>query len=376
MADGDAQERSEKATDQRLKKVRSDGGLQRSQDLSAWLGVGAAAVVLPVALVSGAQAGREQLTLVRRVVAAPDPDLALTVLSEGLGTVLSTLAPVLVATVVATLAAATLQGGIHRKKLKVSAKNLDLVAGMRRTFGGQAWWNGAKAALKTGVVALVLITTTQALAPVLLSAGGLPLSTLLGTASSGVSSLLRWAVVAGLALAAVDVLVIVRRNRKQTRMTKKEVKDEHKNTDGDPLLKSQRRSRQLAVSRNRMIAAIADADVVVVNPTHVAVALQYEPGRSAPRVVAKGAGHLAGRIREQAVLDGVPLVADVSLARTLHATCELGAEIPAELYDAVARVLAFVMALRRRGRPRPETVHVLPVPDRQTPPRPLHRSPL
>ncbi len=111
---------------------------------------------------------------------------------------------------------------------------------------------------------------------------------------------------AGLVLAAADVFVVMRRNRKKTRMTKKEVQDENKNTEGDPLIKSQRRSRQLAMSRNRMIAAIADADVVLVNPTHVAVALKYEPGKSAPRVVAKGAGHIAARIREEAEAKSVP----------------------------------------------------------------------
>ena len=90
------------------------------------------------------------------------------------------------------------------------------------------------------------------------------------------------AVAAGLVLAAADVFVVMKRNRKQTRMTKKEVKDENKNSEGDPLIKSQRRSRQLAMSRNRMIASVATADVVIVNPTHVAVALRYEPGKSRP----------------------------------------------------------------------------------------------
>ena len=157
------------------------------------------------------------------------------------------------------------------------------------------------------------------------------------------------AVLAGLALAVLDVFVVMRRNRKKTRMTKKEVKDENKNTDGDPLIKSQRRSRQLAMSRNRMMAAIADSDVVIINPTHIAIALKYEPGKSAPRVVAKGSGTIAARIREQATTDGVPMVRDIPLARALHAACELGQEIPVELYNQVARVLAFVMALKLRG---------------------------
>jgi flagellar biosynthesis protein FlhB len=119
-------------------------------------------------------------------------------------------------------------------------------------------------------------------------------------------------------------------------MTKQEVKDEHKQAEGDPHVKGQRRARQLAMSRNRMMAEVGEADVVLVNPTHVAVALRYDPAKGAPRVVAKGAGAMAARIREEADRHRVPMVADVPLARTLHGACELGQEIPAELYAAVA----------------------------------------
>ena len=115
------------------------------------------------------------------------------------------------------------------------------------------------------------------------------------------------------------------------------------------MVKSQRRARQLAMSRNRMIAAVATSDVVLVNPTHFAVALRYEPGKSAPRVVATGAGVIAARIREQAETDRVPIVRDIPLTRALHSACKLGDEIPVELYNAVAQVLAFVLALKGRG---------------------------
>ena len=107
-----------------------------------------------------------------------------------------------------------------------------------------------------------------------------------------------------------------------------------------------------------MIAAVADSDVVLVNPTHVAVALRYEPGRSAPRVVAKGSALIAERIREKAAEAGVPMVRDIPLARAVFASCELGHEIPEDLYTAVARVLVFVDALRRRGAAR--GIHSLP----------------
>jgi len=348
MAD-DSGEKTEQATDKRMKEVREKGQLSRSQDLTAWVGVGAVAVMMPIIIASGTELGVDQLFTVRSVVLNPTAEGAVAALDAGMGSILGLLTPMLVVVTIAILAAAALQGGIHFKKFTGKYEQFDLVKGFGRTFGGQAIWNGVKALLKTAVVGIVLYFVIQGLLPILMTAGGLPISELIGAATEGAASLVRFAVVAGLVLAFADVFVVMRRNRKKTRMTKKEVKDENKSSEGDPLIKQQRRSRQLAMSRNRMMTAIVDADVVMVNPTHFAVALKYEPGKSAPRVVAKGAGEVAARIREQAEKDHVPLVRDIPLTRALHKACELGDEIPVELYTAVARVLAFVMALKARG---------------------------
>ncbi|MCV2392771.1 EscU/YscU/HrcU family type III secretion system export apparatus switch protein [Actinotalea sp. M2MS4P-6] len=347
----DSGERTEKATPKRMKELRRDGALQKSQDLSAWLGVGVGAFMLPMVAAAGSRAGAEQLSAVRAVIANPDPALAVSALEDGLGSVLRTLAPLLGAVVLAAIAGSALQGGIHvsAKRLKPRLEQFNIAKGVKRVFGMQSLWQGAKAALKTAAIGVVLWTVVQGMVPMMLGSGSHSLSAVLATAGQGVSGLVRTAVIAGLALAAFDVVVVVRRNRKKTRMTKKEIRDEHKQSEGDPLVKGQIRSRQLAMSRNRMIAEVADADVVLVNPTHVAVALRYEPGKGAPRVVAKGAGHVAARIRKVAADKRVPMVEDVPLARALHKACELGQEIPAHLYVAVAKILAFVMALRRRG---------------------------
>ncbi|WP_104166904.1 flagellar biosynthesis protein FlhB [Arthrobacter sp. SX1312] len=355
----DSGEKTEQATDKRMKDVRSKGQLSKSEDFTAWIGVGAAALMLPSLLSRSADAATEQLVRVTDTIASPDPAAALDALADGGASLAGTLGPFLGVLLVAVLGTAALQGGIHVKKFSGKFEQFNVVTGLKRILGGQALWQGAKALLKTGVVGLVLVVVVQNLMPVLMAAGGLSVAALLNTAGEGTAALLQAAVVAGLALAAMDVLVVQRRNRKKTRMTKKEVKDENKNSDGDPLIKSQRRSRQLAMSRNRMIAAVGGADVVLVNPTHVAVALKYEPGRSAPRVVAKGAGVIAARIREEAEKENVPMVSDIPLARALHAACELGQEIPFENYDQVARILAFVMSLKTRGAAR--GVHTLPV---------------
>jgi flagellar biosynthetic protein FlhB len=108
------------------------------------------------------------------------------------------------------------------------------------------------------------------------------------------------------------------------------------------------KQRQMKLSRSRMMAAVLEADVVLVNPTHIAVALKYEPGSFAPTVVAKGAGEIAQRIRERAAEAGVPIQRDVPLARALHGACKIGDTIPVELFRAVAEVLATVYATKRR----------------------------
>ncbi len=345
------QEKTEKATPKRMKQLRKDGALERSQDLSAWLGIGVAGLVLPMAIAAGSRAGVVQLELVREVVANPDISVAVQALDQGMGSILMTVAPLLGATALTAVVGAVVQGGLHvsTKKLKPTFKQFDIAKGIKGKFSKKVLWEGLKATVKTLVVGLVLWTVVQALIPLMLGSGSHTLRQIISVAGGGASNLLRTAVIAGLVLAALDVVVIQRRNLKQTRMTKREIQDENKQSEGDPQLKGAIRSRQLAVSRNRMIAEVAHADVVLVNPTHVAVALRYEPGTGAPKVVAKGKGHVATRIREVAATSRVPMVEDVPLARALHAACSLGQEIPADLYVAVARILAFVMALRRRG---------------------------
>ncbi|WP_024286278.1 flagellar biosynthesis protein FlhB [Cellulomonas sp. KRMCY2] len=347
----DGQERTEKATPKRMKEVRRDGSLQRSQDLSAWLGIGTGALMLPIVLQNASVAARNQMTTVRDVIANPDPQLATAALGQGLGTIILTLAPLFGVVVIAAVVAKAVQGGIHvsTKKLKPTFKQFNLANGIKQTFGMQALWQGIKATLKTAVIGMVLYTVVQGLVPMMLGSGTHALTQILGAAGEGVNSLIRTAVIAGLVLAAADVAVLAKRNRKKTRMSKKEIKDENKQSEGDPMLKGAIRSKQIAMSRNRMLAEVTTADVVLINPTHVAVALRYEPGTGAPRVVAKGAGHIAARIRAIAAEKRVPMVEDIPLARALHAACGLGQEIPADLYMAVARILAFVMALRRRG---------------------------
>jgi flagellar biosynthetic protein FlhB len=249
------------------------------------------------------------------------------------------------------IAAAGAQGGIRvaTKLFVPKFSRLNPLPGVKKMVGPQALWELVKALIKTGVLAGVLYLTMKDIVPVLMTAGQLQLRSLLGVINDTVLSIIRAASVAGIVMAAADYFVVRRRTNKQLRMTKEEVKQENKNTEGDPHVKGQIRARQMAMARNRQMADVPTADVVLVNPTHVAVALRYDPEKGAPRVIAKGQGAIAQKIRELATEHRIPMVQDVALARALESSVEVGMEIPADFYGAVAKVLAFVMSLKSRG---------------------------
>jgi len=261
------------------------------------------------------------------------------------------LVPLGVAAVLVALVSSAAQGGIHLapKKLKPDFTSLNLFKGVKRLFGAMTFWEALKVTVKTAGLGFVLWLVVRSIVPRLAGSVSVPLASTLTVTGEGILLLVRVSVMVGLVMAVADYLVKKRHTDKQLRMSKHEIQQESKQSEGDPHVRGHRRSIQLAMSRNRMMSDIATADVVMVNPTHVAVALRYEPGRGAPRVVAKGKGAVATAIRERADKERVPLVQDVPLARALHAACEIGQEIPSDLYAAVAQVLAFVMSLRSRG---------------------------
>lgn len=344
-------EKTEQPTTQRKRKARKEGQVPRTPDLGAWAGMLAASMLLPLVVKVGAGQVRELVARVPAVIENPDPAAMLSALRAALFAVGLSIAPLAGSLLVIGIASAAAQGGLHfASKLMVPKfSRLNPAQGIKRTLGPHAWWEGVKALVKTSVLAGVLYYSIQGLIPMMFGSGAVPLETLLTEIVDAALRLIRAAALAGLVMAAADYAVARRRINKQIKMTKQEVKEEHKRSDGDPQLKGAIRSRQLAMSRNRMMAELPKADVVVVNPTHVAVALRYDPAKGAPRVIAKGAGAVATKIRERAAEHRIPLVQDVPLARALHAACDIGAEVPPEFYGAVARVLAFVMNLKSRG---------------------------
>lgn len=342
-------EKTEKATPRKRKESRKEGQVARTAELGGWASLFLVTLALPPALQHQTDVLTGLMTDCLRALEDPSVDVAQRLFRDAsMGAFVSLVvlgSVVLVISTALTLA----QGGFYiaSKMMKPDMSKLSLIKGVKRMFGPQAWWELAKMLIKTTLVSGLAWQTVSALMPMI---GGLvPLGAALEVTGEEAFALLRNIAIAGVVMGALDYLMAKRRTTKQTNMTKQEVKDEHKQQEGDPMLKGAIRSRQLAAARNRMIADVMDADVVLVNPTHVAVALRYRPERGAPVVVARGAGAIAARIRAVATDAGVPLVQDVPLARALYRSTEVGMEIPTELFAAVAHVLAFVISRRSRG---------------------------
>ncbi|SDD34723.1 EscU/YscU/HrcU family type III secretion system export apparatus switch protein [Nocardioides lianchengensis] len=344
-------EKTEKPTPKRLKEARKEGQVARTQELGAWSALLLASLAVPTLVGWELTALQELLAHSLRTLEDPTIPHAMRLLAEGGKHVFVAVMALSVGMLLVSVAGTIAQGGFYvaTKAAKPSAKNLNLLSGAKRVFGPHALWEGIKMLVKCSIVAVMVYGSVRSMMPLL--GGMVPFGTVFEAAGDHAVSLLRSVAVAGVVMAAVDYAVMRRRTGKQTRMSKHDIKQEHKQSEGDPLIKSAIRGRQLAAARNRMMADVPQSDVVLVNPTHVAVALRYQPDKNAPIVVARGAGAIAAKIRETATGAGVPLVQDVPLARALYSSTEVGQQIPAELFAAVAQVLAFVIGRRNSGRP-------------------------
>ena len=344
-----AEEKTEAPTAKKKKESRKEGQVPRTQEFGGWATLVAFGLLLDLGAGHELSSLRDLMARAFRVAEDPEPAKAIEAMSGGLMHAFVVVVVLSCGVLVIGVAAALAQGGFYLATKSVQPKfsKLNPVSGFKRLFGMQTVWEGAKMLVKSLIVGFICWQAIRALVPLL--GGFVPADATLALGADRVTGLVRTVGLAGLLMAGADYAFQRRRVGKQVRMTKHEVKQESKQTEGDPLVKGAIRSRQLAAARNRMMADVPTADVVLVNPTHVAVALVYDPSAGAPRVVAKGAGAVAAKIRAKAEEAGVPLVRDVPLARALHGGCKVGQEIPLELFAAVAQVLAFVISRRTQG---------------------------
>lgn len=363
----DRDQRTEQQTAKRKKENRKKGRVAKSATLVSWISLLVATFVLPKVVVDIGSVLAEGLAGMQDVAAQPEPSVLLAMARTLCLSVLTALAPVLFAAAGVALLGNLAQVGfvVTTDPLKPKAERLNPIAGVKRLFSVKSLWETAKQVVTMGVVAAVAIPSVLRMSDSLMSSSW-ELAPALSELGGSLLALVRLVAVIGCLIGAADYAWARFNLTRDHKMTKEEVKREHRESEGDPHLKAKLRSNRIAMSQNRMLAAVGDANVVITNPTHYAVALRYEPTKGAPKVVARGSDAMAARIRQVALDAGVPMISSPPLARALHRACRVDEEVPVELFQAVATVLAFVHRIGARalaGAPMS-----LPVPDTWTPP--------
>ena len=340
-------EKTEKATPKKRGEAREKGQVAKSMDFNG--AVVMLASLLTLAILGPSLFGRLQESMTDSFALISTPDV---VQDEGVGPllkdmlwdVLAVVGPIAAVCMIGGTIASLLQVGLKPspKAMKPDPKRINPITGAKNMFGPHFLFETVKTVVKFlvvgGIAALALFPQLDELAALV----GMPPAQLLERACRTVLAIAIKAGLAYLVVAAADYAWQHYRHEKQLKMDKEEVKQEFKQQTISAEVKSAMKRRQMMAARGRMMADVPQADVVVTNPTHYAVALRYDPAYAAPIVVAKGADLMAKRIREIAADNGVPVISEPPLARSLHATVDVGHMIPEELFAAVAQLLAFV----------------------------------
>ncbi|MEM8926216.1 MAG: EscU/YscU/HrcU family type III secretion system export apparatus switch protein [Actinomycetota bacterium] len=337
-------QRSEKPTPKRLREGRRKGQIPRSPDLVGWLTLFIASFIIPRLATEVYDRMTSYVEEAVATVAAGDGNGAMGMAASLSGSVMVAMVVFLSLMFALTAGGLAMQGGVTLtlQPLRPKLERISLKTGFKRLVSAQSLVDTAKAVFRLTAMALLVLQVAVGYITALLGGQSRSLSPAGAELAAALLLVVRLVAFIGIIVGLADYAFQRRKVGKQLKMTKHEVKQETKNTEGDPFIRSRRRSLHMAVNRNQMLAAVGDAAVVVVNPTHVAVALSYQGG-GVPTVVAKGGDELALRIRERAFETGVPVVEVRPLARVLHDALDVGAEVPAHLYEAVAIVIAFVM---------------------------------
>ena len=352
MADeGDSDDKTLDPTQKRLDEALERGDVVKSQEINTWFVIAAGTLVMST---FGASIGNGILVPMRNLLAnawmirTDGPGLLKLAGSLEYAVIAAIGLPLLMLTI-AAIAANMVQ---HRlvwsgEPLKPSFSKISPMSGFKRIFGKQAAANFGKGLFKLVALGAVMTAILWPERPRLEAMVRFDPAVLLGVTSSLTMHLLG-AVVAMLAVVAIlDYLFQYRTWYERQKMSVQEQKEEFKQSEGDPHVKGRIRQIRMARMKKRMMAAVPKASVVITNPTHYSIALQYERGMSAPVCVAKGVDNIAFKIREIAKEHDIPLVENVPLARALYAAVEIDEEIPVEHYHAVAQIIGYVMGLKR-----------------------------
>lgn len=347
------QEKTERATPKREREARERGEVPRSRELASAAAVGIAVITL-IATAGSLGAGAMQwmrASLSFDAAALHDPTVMIDRFG-GLATqALWWMAPLLFAAVFAALIGPLALGGwnLSAKALVPDFGRSNPVKGIGRMFSSQAGVELLKALLKSTVLGAIAVMYIAGRSSELEALGREALQPALAHAMDLAIGCLIWLCGGLVLIALIDAPWQLWSHAKKLKMSRQEVREEHKQSEGSPEVKGRIRRLQQEIANRRMMEKLPTADVVIVNPTHYAVALKYEPGKMrAPRVIAKGADLIALAIRDKAREHKIPLVSAPPLARALYRNAELDQEIPATLYAAVAQVLTYIYQLRQQ----------------------------
>jgi len=350
MAEEDA-EKTEDPTQKRLDDALERGDVAKSQEVNTWFVIAGSTLIMST--FSGSIGGGLELPL-RNLIAnswmihTDGPGLML-LARQLCFMVLGVIGVPLLMLALVAIAGNMMQ---HRlvwssEQMKPKFEKISPGAGLKRIFGKQAGANFLKGIFKLTALGAVMTAILWPERLRLESMVRFDPTTLLGVSTSMTVHLMG-AVVAMLAVVAIaDYFFQYRQWYERQKMSLQEIKEEYKQSEGDPHIKGKIRQLRQQRMRKRMMAAVPKASVIITNPTHYSVALSYERGMSAPVCVAKGADNIAFKIREIARAHDIPIVENVPLARSLYATVEIDEEIPVEHYQAVAEIISYVMGLRR-----------------------------
>lgn len=371
MAEESDLEKSEAPTPHKLEKAREEGQIPRSRELTSMLMLGAG---LSMLWMSGESLARQLAVMISQGLNF-DHDIIgndrqmLQQMAALLGRAVWALFPVIGGLIIVALAAPLLLGGLNfsGKSFAPKFSRMDPIAGLKRMFSAQVLAELLKAILKATIVGWICGLYLWHHWPEMMRLMAQPTIPALGEALNMIVFCGLMIVLGLTPMVGFDVFWQIWTNLKKLRMSKQDIRDEHKSQEGDPHVKGRIRQQQRAMARRRMMADVPKADVIVTNPTHYAVALQYSENKmSAPKVLAKGAGDVALRIKELGAEHKIPMLEAPPLARALYRHSDIGQQIPAALYAAVAEVLAWVYQLKRwkrEGGLAPKKPERLPVPE-------------
>lgn len=365
---GDKHDKTEAPTAKRKKEARREGQVVRSEDLITWTSVLIGTVVMPGMVGRAGAAVTSVLRMTVELAQNPDDKKLPMYVGQALVATLGAILPAMLALLVIAILGNLAQVGLllTGKPLKPKMSRLNPLEGIKRIFSMQSLWSTLTSTMKLAIILAVSWVMVRGTAADIVRAPFRTASEAVQATALSALALVRAIAAAALVVGLADYAFQRRKQAKDMKMSKHEIKQESRESEGDPHMKGRRRQMQSQMSRNRMLAAIPSADVIITNPTHFAIAIEYQRALGAPKVIARGADGLAQKIKAEGVAAGVPLVEAKPLARALYAVCRVGEEIPPELYQGVATVLAFLHQLSATRRTYGGAVN-LDVPDTWTP---------